>query len=80
MSYNKAEQNCEAKAYLAYVEQAIEVPTQEDGIYDAFQKRTLCLAGTALLKERCMMKRCCSTWEALNFFQGLVLPWLYNSR
>jgi len=50
MLYNKAEQNCEAKAYLAYVEQAIEVPTQEDGIYDAFQKRTLCLAGTALFK------------------------------
>ena len=50
MLYNKAEQNCEAKAYLAYVEQSIEVPTQEDGIYDAFQKRTLCLAGTALLK------------------------------
>ena len=50
MSYNKAEQNCEAKVYLAYVEQAIEVPTQEDGIYDAFQKRTLCLAGTALFK------------------------------
>ena len=51
MSYNKAEQNCEAKAYLAYVEQAIEVPTQEDGIYDAVQKKmALCLAGTALLK------------------------------
>ena len=35
--YNKAEQACEAKAYLAYVEQASAVPTQEDGAYHAFE-------------------------------------------
>jgi len=50
MSYNKAEQNCEAKAYLAYVEQAIEVLTQEDGIYDAFQKKNAVLGGHSAFK------------------------------
>lgn len=34
--YNKAEQDCVAMAYLEYVEQAIEVPTQLDGAYDVF--------------------------------------------
>jgi len=34
--YSKAEQNCEAKAYLAYVEQAILVTTQLDSAYDKF--------------------------------------------
>ena len=34
--YSKAEQNCEAKAYLAYVEQAIAVPTQLDSAYNEF--------------------------------------------
>jgi len=52
MSYNKAEQNCEAKAYLAYVEQAIEVLTQEDGIYDAFQKKNAVLGGHSAFKRR----------------------------
>ena len=36
LPYNKAEQNCEAKAYLTYVEQAIAVPTQLDGDYRQF--------------------------------------------
>ena len=36
--YNKTEQNCEATAYLAYVEQAIAVPTQEDSASNAFCK------------------------------------------
>jgi len=35
--YSKAEQNCEAKAYLAYVEQAILVTTQLDSAYGKFQ-------------------------------------------
>ena len=34
--YNKAEQNCDAMAYLKYVEQAIAVPTQEDSAYSDF--------------------------------------------
>ena len=34
--YNKAEQNCDAMAYLNYVEQAIAVPTQEDSAYSDF--------------------------------------------
>ena len=33
---NEAEQNCEAKAYLKYVEQAIEVPTKLNGAYMKF--------------------------------------------
>ena len=36
MPDNWAEQDCEAKAYLAYVEQAIAVPTKLDGAYHAF--------------------------------------------
>ena len=35
---NEAEQDCEVKAYFAYVEQAIEVPTKLDGAYHAFKK------------------------------------------
>jgi hypothetical protein len=35
---NEAEQNCAAMAYLAYVEQAIAVPTKLDGAYHAFFK------------------------------------------
>ncbi len=34
--YSKAEQNCEAKAYLTYVEQAIAVPIQLDSAYGKF--------------------------------------------
>jgi hypothetical protein len=36
---NKAEQDCEVKAYLWYVEQTIAVPTQEDGAYSNFYRR-----------------------------------------
>ena len=38
---NKAEQNCAAKAYRAYVEQAIAVPTQLGAAYNRFAKTSL---------------------------------------
>ena len=36
---NKELQDCAAKAYLRYVEQAIEVTTQEDSAYNDFTKK-----------------------------------------
>ena len=38
--YNKAEQDCVAKAYYRYVEQAITVPTQLDSAYNNFAPYT----------------------------------------
>ena len=45
---NEAEQDCEVKAYFAYVEQAIEVPTKLDSAYNDFVSyKALTVASTS---------------------------------
>ena len=76
--YNKAEQNCEAMAYLRYVEQAIAVPTQEDSAYNVF---TLLLLHNEHrewgVRSPCLLRHCKSS--NVRIFRLLQLEQLLSS-